>query len=322
MESAGCISTTRGKMDEKAGNTTMKECVLKAGLVGLITVAIHGCAFIPPPPTPGEVRIEHRGLEYSYVESLGGTFQVVNAKPQDLSGRLSDTDKALSVFGFPSMKIYPPNTFTFDMARYARTAEDVAPYQSGGNDVAKPGKGIGAADAAVTAGLAGDMAPAAAVGAAVVLGSGGVSSKDPRIIMSNLLCFKPADKMSVQDALKSCWDDFNANVSSAFDTWEPASTSFWQHTHSIRIGSTGRARVSIQRNLAYHAKGFSPVDRGGYSAHIFKFIVDINPILDSPYKVDDMAAMLNKTKPDSLVYLISAKADPREREGLEPIGLY
>lgn len=300
----------------------MKDFSSKIGLVGLFAGALYGCAFIPPPATPGEVRIEHRGLEYSYVEALGGTFKVVNAKPQDLSGQLAETDKARRIFGFPSMKLYPPNTFTFDMARFARNTEDVAPYLSDTNDVAQAGKGIGSADAAVTAGLAGDMAPAAAVGAAVVLGTGGISSKDPRIIMSNLLCFKPADKMNESEALKSCWDDFNANLSSAFDTWEPASTSFWQHTHSIRIGNTGRARLSVHRNLAYHAKGFAPVDRGGYSAHIFKFIVDINPILDSPYKVDDMAAMLDKTKPDSLVYLISAKADPREREGLEPIGLY
>lgn len=309
-------------MDEKTGNTTMKECVLKVGLIGLISVAIHGCGLIPTPPTPGEVTIEHHGLEYSYIEPIGGTYQLVNSKPQDLSGSIAESDKARRVFGYPSMKMYPPNTFTFDMARFARTMEDVAPFQADATGTAMPSAGIGAADVAVTAGLAGDMAPAAAVGAAVALGSGSVRSKDPRIVLSGLLCFKPADKMSAADALKSCWDDFNANVSSAFDTWEPTSTSFWRHTHSIRIGNTGRARMSIHRNLAEHAKGFAPVDRGGYSAHIFKFFVDFNAISDSPYKVEDMAALLDKTKPDSLVYLISARADQREREGLEPIGLY
>lgn len=300
----------------------MKKSSSEIGLIGLFAGALYSCAFIPLPPTPGEVSIEHHGLEYSYIEAIGGTFQLVNSKPQELSGQIAETDKARRVFGYPSLKMYPPNTFTFDMARFARTMEDVAPYQTDSNGTVMPGAGIGAADVAVTAGLAGDMAPAAAVGAAVALGSGSVRSKDPRIVLSGLLCFKHADKMSAADALKSCWDDFNANVSSAFDTWEPTSTSFWRHTHSIRIGNTGRARVSIHRNLAEHAKGFAPVDRGGYSAHIFKFFVDINPILDSPYKVDDMAALLDKTKPDSLVYLISAKADPREREGLEPIGLY
>ncbi len=294
----------------------------KIGLVGLFAGALYGCAFIPLPPRPGEVSIEHHGLEYSYIEAIGGTFQLVNSKPQELSGQIAETDKARRVFGYPSMKMYPPNTFTSDMARFARTMEDVAPYQSDAKGAAKSGTGIGAADAAVTAGLAGDMAPAGAVGVAVVLGAGGAGANDPRINLSSLLCFKPADKMNAADALKSCWDDFNANVSSAFDTWEPTSTSFWRHTHSIRIGNTGRARVSIHRNLAEHAKGFAPVDRGGYSAHIFKFFVDINPILDSPYKVDDMAALLDKTKPDSLVYLITARADQRDREGLEPIGLY
>lgn len=300
----------------------MKECVLKVGLVSLVTAAIHGCAFIPTPPTPGEVRIEHRGLGYSYIEPIGGTFKVANAKPQDLSGLLTDTDKALSVFGFPSMKIYPPNTFTFDMARFAYTADDVAPYQTRPNDALKAGKGIGAADTAITAGLAGDMPPAAAIGVAVALGGRSVRTEDPRIITSNLLCFKPADKMGAKEALKSCWDDFNANVSSAFDTWEPTSTGIWRHIHSIRIGNTGRARISMYRKLADYGKGFAPVERGGYSAHIFKFAVRINPMLDSPYKVEDLAAMLDKTKPDSLVYLISAKDDPRERVGLEPIGVY
>ncbi|GGH97303.1 hypothetical protein GCM10007363_30900 [Pseudomonas fluvialis] len=271
---------------------------------------------------PGEVRVEHRGLGYSYIEPNGGTFKVANAKPQDLSGLLTDTDKALSVFGFPSMKIYPPNSFTFDMARFAYTADDVAPYQTRHNDALKADKGIGAADTAITAGLAGDMSPAAAIGLAVVLGGGSVRTEDPRIIMSNLLCFKPVGKMDAKEALRSCWDDFNANVSSAFDTWEPTSTAIWRHTHSIRIGNTGRARISMNRKLADYGKGFAPVERGGYSAHIFKFAVRINPMLDSPYKVDDLAAMLDKTKADSLVYLISAKADPREQVGLEPIGLY
>lgn len=300
----------------------MKECISKNALLVFFAASLHGCAFIPLPPAPGEFLVQHHGLEYSYIEALGGTFKVVNAEPQDLSKQVSETDKARSIFGYPSMKGYPPNTFTYDMSRYARKAEDVARYQSSSYKPAKSSQGAGIADTAVTAGLAGDMSPAGAVGAALVLGAGSVGSKDPRIIMSHLLCFKPVEKFNAAEALKSCWDDFNDNIASAFETWESNNTSFGRQIHSIRIGNTGRARVIVERRMTYHTKGSAPVDRGGYPAHIFNFIVDFSPILDSPYTVENMAAMLDKTKPDSLVYLISSKSDPREREGLEPIGLY
>lgn len=288
------------------------------GLIAVFALLLQGCAS----HLPGSVRVEKGGVEYSYKAFNGGTFKYANSKPLDLSNRATDTDKALAVFGFPSMRNFPPMTFTAEMAWRSQLPEDNERFLNGKYEKPVSSGSIGLADGAVTAGLAGDISPLAAVGAATVLSGDNMAFRDARVTYSHMLCYKPFDSMSAADALKSCWEDFEKNVGTAFEQIQPYSTDNDQHTFWIRIPEEGRAVIKVDHYLAAYSPGFTPIQLGGSKSHVFKFYVDVLVYLNSNYKVEDMAAMLGKTKPDNLVYLITAKADPRQREGLEPIGVF
>ena len=110
--------------------------------------------------------------------------------------------------------------------------------------------------------------------------------------------------------------------SAAFELIEPRSDSFWRHSYRIKVPVDGRTALITDRYRAQYAPGYAPVELGGFKAHTFRIEMIIWPDPKSSYKVEDLAQLLGKTKPDSLVYLLSAKGDPREREGLEPIGVF
>lgn len=296
----------------------MYKIKINIGLIAVFALSMQGCASL----MPGSVLVERNGIEYSYKPSKGGTYKYANSKPLDLSNRTTETDKALAVFGFPSMRNFPPMTFTAEMAWRSQFPEENERFLNG-KYVKPESKGtIGLADGAVTAGLAGDVAPLAAVGAATVLSGDRMAFRDARVTYSHMLCYKPFDAMSAADALKSCWEDFEKNVSTAFEQIQPYSTDDDQHTFWIRIPEQGRAVIKVDHYLAAYAPGYTPVQLGGSKAHVFKFNVDVLPYLKSNYVVEDLAAMLGKTKPKNLVYLITAEADPRLRQDLEPIGVF
>ena len=291
----------------------------KLTVAAAIALAVNGCAMIPPAPFPGEVSVDHNGLYYSYYEPLGGTVRYANTQPQDLSGLQDDTQKALAVLGFPSMKDWPAMTFTTDMPRNAGEVQ-AAKIRNGKYGDPAPGESVGAADAAISAGL-GDAAPGAALGAAAILSSDTSGFHDARITFSHVLCFKPTEKLSKEDALKSCWDDYHMNISTALDQYEPRNDSFWKHSYRIKVAENGMASLITDRYRAQYSPGYAPVELGGFKAHTFRIeMVVWNP--RGSYTVEDFVRLLGATKPDSLVYLISAKADPRDREGVEPIGVF
>ena len=293
---------------------------LKLVLAGSIALTIQGCAMIPPIPWPNEVGFDHKGLYYSYYEPLGGTVKFANTQPLDLNGLNTDTEKARAVLGFPSMKDWPPMTFTAAMPRSAGKVEAERIRNSKYGQPSN-GQSEGVADGAITAGLA-DAAPGAALGAVAVLNTDTSGFHDARITLSHILCFKPAEQLSKEDALKACWDDYDQNVTTAFELIEPRSDSFWRHSYRIKVPVDGRTALITDRYRAQYAPGYAPVEMGGFKAHTFRIEMIIWPDPKSSYKVEDLAQLLGKTKPDSLVYLLSAKGDPREREGLEPIGVF
>lgn len=296
----------------------MYKIKINIGLIAVFALSMQGCASL----MPGSVLVERNGIEYSYKPSKGGTYKYANSKPLDLSNRTTETDKALAVFGFPSMRNFPPMTFTADMAWRSSFPEANERFLNGKYVKPESNDSIGLADGALTAGLAGDVAPLAAVGAVAALSGDNMAFRDARITYSHMLCFKPFASMTAIDALKSCWDDFEKNVSTAFEQLQPYSTNNDEHTYWIRIPEQGRAVIKVDHYLADYSPGYVPVQLGGGKAHVFKFYVDVLAYLNSNYKVEDLAAMLKKTKPDNLVYLITAQADPRQREGLEPIGVF
>lgn len=288
------------------------------GLIAVFALSMQGCASL----MPGSVLVERNGIEYSYKPSKGGTYKYANSKTLDLSNRATETDKALAVFGFPSMRNFPPMTFTADMAWRSSFPEANERFLNGKYVKPESNGSLGLADGAVTAGLAGDISPLAAVGAVTVLSGDNMAFRDARVTYSHMLCYKPFESMSAADALKSCWDDFEMNVSTAFEQIKPFSPENDQHTFWIRIPEKGRAVIKVDHYLAAYAPGYKPVQLGESKAHVFKFNIDVLAYLNSDYKVEDLAAMLGKTKPKNLVYLITARADPRQREGLEPIGVF
>jgi len=302
----------------------MKKRATRIALTAATVAGLQGCAGVML-PYPGEVTTQVDGMNVTYIPRETGLDRWVNAQPVDLSLHETQTEKAMSLFGYPKLSWYPEGRLTYISTTEVAIIETPLYMRPtyGGPDDLRPQSGAGSSDPLITAGLGSGKGGLAAVGALASVGSS-VRNSDPRTSFSHFLCYKAQEKYNASTALQSCWSDWLGQMRSipqmkdesrfmdiiAFDLAIPTAA-----------GGKGHAVMTMNRSRTEYFTGMAPVQMGGYKAHIFHFYPFIRSGEEGAFTVEELVAELGNNKPSDLVYLISGSPDTRKRTGVDPVGV-
>lgn len=301
----------------------MKIRTMKPALTIVSLAALQGCVGVML-PFPGEITTQVENMNVTYVPRETGLDRWINAQPVDLSAHKTQTEKAMALFGYPTLGWYPEGRLTYNNTVRVAIIETplyMRPSYAGPSDL-RPLSASSATDTLITAGLSTGNGALAAAGAVASLGPSG--NADPRTRQSHFLCYKAQDKYDANSALQSCWKDWLGQMRSIpLQQDELHSMDIVQFGLTVPTveGREGHARMALNRSRTGYFVGMAPVQMGGYKAHIFHFNPIVRALPGDPYTVEDLIALLEKNKPSDIVYLIAGAADTRKRFGVDPVGI-